>query len=89
MIGISFDCGPMLPAKLRRMSKRRQKIAIQRRISRELMKFVGRKYDSETIEDVYEYMSSYLKECLLKPIVYEYRLDVPIQSVSVVCKVQE
>ena len=88
MIDISFDYGPLLPAKLRRMSKRRQKIAIQRRISRELMKFVGRKYDSKTIEDVYEYMSSYLKECLLKPVVYSYRLDDPLQVVSITCKIE-
>lgn len=85
---VSVNSGVRLPAKFRRMSKRRQKIAVRRRISHELMKFVGRKYDSETIEEVYEYMSSYLKECLLKPVVYSYRLDVPLQVVSVTCKVE-
>lgn len=86
---IAVNYGVRLPAKLRRMSKRRQKIAIKRRINREVMSFVGREYSYEMRDELYERIHSYLKECLLKPVVYEYRLDVPIQSVSVACKVEE
>lgn len=37
---------PRMSAKIRKMSKRRQKIALRRKLEKEFMQFVGRKFDS-------------------------------------------
>lgn len=45
---------PTMSAKIRKMSKRRQKIALRRRLKKELMRFVGRKIDSTLWHEIVE-----------------------------------
>ena len=43
-----------MSAKIRKMSKRRQKIALRRKLEKELLKFVGRKLDYTPYQEVTE-----------------------------------
>lgn len=45
---------PRMSAKIRKMSKRRQKIALRRKLEKELLKFVGRKVDCTLYQEVIE-----------------------------------
>lgn len=45
---------PRMSAKIRKMSKRRQKIALRRKLEKELLKFVGRKIDCTLYPEVTE-----------------------------------
>lgn len=44
-----------MSAKIRKMSKRRQKIALRRKLEKELLKFVGRKADTTTWNEIWTY----------------------------------
>ena len=59
--------GHRLPKKIRKMSKRRQKIAIRRRLIKELLQYVGERYTDDLVDSVCET----IKKSILKPWVLE------------------
>lgn len=50
----SIHTYPAMSVKIRKMSKRRQKIALRRKLEKELMQFVGRKFDSTLWHEIAE-----------------------------------
>lgn len=57
-----------IPSKIRKMSKRRQKKALKRRLLKELKQFVGRPCNQESYEDILDCCVTYLRKWYVKPV---------------------
>lgn len=65
---------PLLSAKIRKMSKRRQKIASRRKLEKELLKFIGRKVDCtlhwEVLEATNDVVESFFGKTVVSTVVF-------------------
>lgn len=72
ILSVRYTANPTfkLSAKMRKMSKRRQKIALQRQLFRELQKFVGTPWNGLARDDVVDACGNVIRR-MLQPVVID------------------